>query len=304
MKHKEFHKLMSLQEKEKRSAGDESTADLYRAVRKHFKDYNRGREFFLTDMTVEVVYGFIEWLREKGLRINSVNSYLSNLRAMYNRACLGWKKKPQESPFAGLRLRREKCCKRAIPVSEIVRIASLDLKDEPRKQQAVDLALFSFMACGMPFVDVVHLTRENLTEAGKVLFYRRQKTGALIRMEVTPGMQALMDRYSHPDAKYLFPVLPEDATHEQYKYCLSCQNHYLDEIRQQLGMDGKLTTYVFRHTWASEAYHRHVAIGIISQGLGHSTEMMTRDYLADFELDKLAQANKQVSGRIEMLVRG
>ena len=297
MKHKEFHKLMSLQEKEKRSAGDESTADLYRAVCNHFKDYNRGRELFLTDITPGVVNDFIEWLRKKGLRINSVNSYLSNLRAMYNRACLGWKKKPQESPFAGLRLRREKCCKRAIPVSEIVRIASLDLKDEPRKQRVADLALFSFMACGMPFVDVVHLTHENLTEAGKVLSYRRQKTGALIRMEVTPGMQALIDRYSRSDTKYLFPVLnlqPEG----------NLADHYLDEIRQQLGMDGKLTTYVFRHTWASEAYHRHVAIGIISQGLGHSTEMMTRDYLSEFELDKLAQANKQVSGRIEMLVRG
>ncbi|WP_293713766.1 site-specific integrase [uncultured Parabacteroides sp.] len=304
MKHKEFYKLMSLQERDKRSAGDESTADLYRAVRRHFKDYNRGREFFLTDMTTEVIYGFIEWLREKGLRVNSVNSYLSNLRAMYNRACLGWKKKPQESPFAGLRLRREKSRKRAIPVKEIVRIASLDLKDEPRKQQAADLALFSFVACGMPFVDLVHLTRENLTDGGKVLSYHRQKTGALIRMEVTPGMQALIDRYSCAGAKYLFPVLPEDATHEQYKHCLSTQNRYLDEIRQQLGMDGKLTIYVFRHTWASEAYHRHVAIGIISQGLGHSTEMMTRDYLAEFGLDKLAQANKQVSGRIEMLVRG
>lgn len=304
MKHKDFYKLMSLQEKEKRSAGDESTADLYRAVRRHFKNYNRDREFFLSDMTAEVVYGFIEWLREKGLRINSVNSYLGNLRAMYNRACLGWKKKPQISPFAGLRLRREKSHKRAIPVNEIARIASLDLKDEPRKQQAVDLAIFSFMACGMPFVDVVHLTQENLSDGGKVLSYRRQKTGALIRMEVTLGMQTLIDRYSRADTKYLFPVLPEDATHEQYKYCLSCQNHYLDEIRQQLGLEGKLTTYVFRHTWASEAYHRHVAIGIISQGLGHSTEMMTRDYLSEFELDKLTEANKQVSGRIEMLVRG
>lgn len=115
MKHKDFLRHMCLQEQEKRSSDDESTADLYRAVRNHFNNYNRGREFSLADMTPEVVYGFIKWLRSKELRVNSVNSYMSNLRAMYNRACLGWKKKPQVSPFAGLRLRREKSRKRAIP---------------------------------------------------------------------------------------------------------------------------------------------------------------------------------------------
>lgn len=304
MKNKDFYKLMHLQEQEKRSAGSESTADLYRAVRNHFRNYNRDREFSLADMTPEAVSGFIEWLRSKGLRVNSVNSYLSSLRAMYNRACREWRQKPLESPFAGLRLRREDTSKRAISAEVIARIASLDLKAEPEKQQAADMAVFSFMACGMPFVDLVHLTRENLSEDGKVLSYHRQKTGALIRIEVTEGMQTLMDRYNREDTKYLFPVLSEDASHEQYKYCLACQNQKLDEIRRQLGMDGKLTTYVFRHTWASEAYHRHIPIAIISQALGHSSEKMTRIYLSAFGLHELAEANKQVSGKVELLVIG
>ena len=304
MTHKDFYKLMCSQEKEKRSSGEESTADLYRAVRNHFNNYNHGREFSLSDMTAEVVYDFIEWLRGKGLRVNSVNSYLSNLRAMYNRACRGWRRKPQESPFAGLRLRREETSKRAISAEVIGRIASLDLKDAPRKQQAADFALFSFMACGMPFVDLVHLTRDNLIDDGRVLSYHRHKTGTLIRIEVTDGMRTLMDRYSREDTKYLFPVLPEDATHEQYKHCLSCQNRSLKEICPLLGLEGKLTTYVFRHTWASEAYHRHVPIGLISQALGHSTEKMTRTYLSAFGLRELADANKQVTGEIELLVRG
>ena len=223
---------------------------------------------------------------------------------MYNRACLGWKKRPLDSPFTGLRLRREETRKRAMPAGVIRQIAQLDLKKEPRKQQAADLALFSFMACGMPFVDLVHLTRENLSDNGKVLSYHRQKTGTLIRMEVSPGMQCLIDRYSHPDATYLFPLLPEGATHEQYKYCLARQNQYLEEIRLLLEWDGTLTTYVFRHTWASEAYHNHMEIGLISQVLGHTTEEMTRNYLSDFKLDKLAEANKQVTEKIESLIRG
>lgn len=67
------------------------------------------------------------------------------------------------------------------------------------------MALFSFLACGIPFIDIVHLTKENLEEGGKVLAYHRQKTGVLIRMEVNQGMRLLIDRYDCPDAHYLFP---------------------------------------------------------------------------------------------------
>lgn len=303
MKNKDFYKQMQLQEQEKRSAGDESTADLYRAVRNHFKNFNGDRELSLRDMTPGMVHDFTEWLREKGLRVNTVNSYLSNLRAMYNRACLTMRKKPEESPFIGLRLKCEATRKRAVPVKVIRQIASLDLKKDPDRQRAADLSLFSFMACGMPFVDIVHLTRENLTENGTVLSYHRQKTGALIQMEITLGMQFLIDRYSRPDSIYLFPVLPANATHEQYKYCLNQQNHYLEELCVLLDLDEKLTTYVFRHAWASEAYHCHVPIAIISQALGHTSEKMTRIYLSAFSLEELTDAIKQVSGKVEQLVR-
>ncbi|WP_293715572.1 site-specific integrase [uncultured Parabacteroides sp.] len=303
MKNKDFYTQMKLQEQEKRSAGSESTADLYRAVRNHFQHFNKERELSLGDITPERIYGFVEWLREKGLRVNSVNSYLSNLRAMYNRACLGWKKRPLDSPFARLRLRREETLKRAIPIEVIGQIAKLDLADDPSKQQAADLALFSFMACGMPFVDLVRLTRENLSEDGKVLSYHRQKTGTLIQMGVSQGMQQLIACYSQPDATYLFPLLPDNATHEQYKLCLAKQNQYLEEIRLMLEWDGKLTTYVFRHTWASEAYHNNVAIGIICQLLGHSSEQMTRTYLSAFDKEKVKEANQLVSGKIEQFLR-
>ena len=302
MKNKDFYKSMRLQEQKKRSAGNESTADLYRAVRNHFKNFNGKSELSLKEVTAERVYGFAEWLRAKGLRVNSVNSYLSNFRAMYNRACLGWKGRPQDYPFAWLRLKQEETRKRAAPFKMIEQLASLDLKEEPEKQQAADMALFSFMACGMPFVDLVHLTRENLSENGKVLSYHRQKTGAFIQMEVSAGMKCLIEHYSSEDSPYLFPVLPENATHEQYKLCLAKQNQALKEICQCLDWDGELTTYVFRHTWASEAYHRHIPIAIISQALGHSSEQMTRRYLAAFGIEELAEANKQVSGKIEMLV--
>ena len=109
MRNKDFCILMLEQEKQKRSNGDESTADLYRATRNHFATFvrERGKSGLLGDVTQDVVQEFIRYLKGKKLRVNSVNSYISNLRAMYNRACRGWKGRPEERPFEGMQLQRE-----------------------------------------------------------------------------------------------------------------------------------------------------------------------------------------------------
>ncbi len=84
--------------------GMKSTADLYRATRNHFAAFirERGKNGLLGDVTQDVVQEFFSCtLKGKKLRVNSVNSYISNLRAMYNRACRGWKGRPEERPFEG-----------------------------------------------------------------------------------------------------------------------------------------------------------------------------------------------------------
>lgn len=64
-----------------------------------------------------------------------------------------------------------------------------------------------------------------------------------------------------------------------------------------------LTTYVFRHAWASEAYHRGVPIAIISQALGHTSEKTTRIYLSAFDLDKMTEAIHVVTEGVEAMMR-
>lgn len=303
MKRKDFCRQMATQEQEKRKCGDASTADLYRAVRNHFEHFTGGKDLSHKELTGGLVREFQAWLQQKGLKVNTVNSYLSCLRAMYNRALPYGRGQREHSPFEGLRLKREETRKRAASMEVIKKIASLDIKDEPEKQRAVDLSMFCFLACGIPFVDIVHLTEENLVEDGTILQYRRQKTGALIRMEVSESMRMLIDRYHNPESRYLFPVLPENATYEQYKACLAEQNRYLKELCVMLDLPETLTTYSFRHAWASEAYHLHVPIGVISEALGHTSESTTRIYLKKFDASEITKANRQVSEAIGSYLR-
>ena len=80
MRNKDFCRLMLEQEKQKRSNGDESTADLYRASRNHFAAFvrERGKSRLLGDVTQDVVQEFIRYLKGKKLRVSSVKSYNSN----------------------------------------------------------------------------------------------------------------------------------------------------------------------------------------------------------------------------------
>lgn len=302
MKHIDFYEEMKVQERNKREAGAESTADLYRAVRNRLKRFCGTEKLPLAKVTAVLVSQFMASLRQERLCTNTVNSYTSNLRAMYHRACSANKLKKTDNPFEGIRLKQEDTAKRAVEVKAMEKIACMDLQEHPSEKQAADLGMFSFLACGMPYVDLVHLTSSNIRMDGKVLEYRRRKTGALIQVEMNAGMKLLVSKYAVPGTDRLFPVLPESASHEQYKASLAAHNKHLKEMGERLNLPVKLTSYVFRHTWASEAYHQHVEMSIISQALGHSTEKMTRHYLSRLDMETIAKANRKIVGKVENLM--
>ena len=108
---------------------------------------------------------FASSLRHEGLAVNSVNSYLSCFRAIYNAAVREELFVPERNPFRFLRLRRELTAKRALPLSSLQEACRLEIGGS-ELSHSLDFYLFSFLSCGMPFVDMAHLTRENIVGNG------------------------------------------------------------------------------------------------------------------------------------------
>lgn len=292
--------------KRKRKAGKHATADLYRASSNWFRRFCGDAELSFADITPGMIDRFLYWLQAGGsLKTNSINSYLSNLRAIFSTAVReGLAPADRLSPFTHLILRAEETAKRALRIETLEEIALLDVSDDPDLQQAKDFGLFSFLACGMPFVDMAHLTRENIVD-GK-LVYNRHKTDALIQVCITPGMQRLLDKNASPDSAYLFPILPEtgdsEELYEAYKRALHRYNGYLTEIGERLSIPIHLTSYVFRHTWATEALRNDTSVAVIGQMLGHTSERTTRRYLARLDQSKLDEANKIITKGVDGLI--
>lgn len=292
--------------KRKRKAGHFSTADLYRASSNWLRQFWGDDSLSFDGITPGLIDRFRDWLQSLGhLKTNSINSYLSSFRAIFHRAVReGLAPSNCLSPFAHLNLRQGETAKRALRRETIEEIVQMDLSDSNELEMAKDFALFSFLACGLPFVDLAHLTADNII-AGE-LVYNRCKTGTLVRVCITPGMQRLLDKYMQPGSRYLFPVLSEGSNGEQqyeaYKKALHHYNCCLKEIGQRLVIPIHLTSYVFRHTWATEALRNDTPIAVISQALGHTSERTTRLYLKALDQSRLNAANKIIIKGLDSLV--
>lgn len=278
----------------KREAGKESTADLYRAVRNRLYRFGRGASLQWADITAARVDEFAGALRAEGLAVNTVNSYLSSLRALYHAALRDGLPAPARDPFAGMHLKREETAKRALKIAEINRVMRTDYPSELSLREALDLFIFSYLACGIPFVDLAYLTKKNIRK-DEIVYYRR-KTGVLIRVGITPAMRLLLRKYGQKGSPYLFPVLAAGKDgYEDYKAALRKYNSLLAIIGARLHLSVKLTSYVARHSWATEALRQNIPVAVISQALGHTSEKTTRIYLAQLDQSVLNRANAKIT---------
>lgn len=288
----------------KRMAGRHSTADLYRATTNWVKRFAKERLLVLNEIDTTFVDKFHTYLQSQKLKANSIVSYMCNFRAMYNMAVRERIIHPRVHPFSNLTLHKEKTAKRAISGKEIEKICLLDLQNRADLSLTADMCIFSFLSCGMPFVDLSHLTQKNII--GDEIVYNRIKTGTLIRIRITEGMKHLLNKYKGRNATYLFPILTkgDKTTHEEYKLSLLNYNTNLKEIGEMLGILTPLTSYVIRHSWATEALRKYTPIAVISQALGHTSEKTTRFYLDQLDQSELDQANALITNAVDTILRG
>lgn len=278
---------------QKRNSGKKGTAGMYRATSKWLSKYLESKKLDIRKINARMVKDFIAHLQTTTLKRNSICNYVSTLRAAYNSAVSDKLIEPEENPFRKLGLRPSPTTKRAINVDMIKKMLDLDLKKKKRLDFARDLFLFCFMACGMTFVDLAHLTRSNIN--GNLLVYRRVKTNMEIRITITPGMKYLLEKYADPNSELLFPILKSrDVSYETYKVALRTYNRRLQKIGSMINCPINLTSYVARHSWAMCAKEMGVSVALIGQALGHRTEHATVYYLSDLDQWIMDRTNLEI----------
>ena len=95
---------------------------------------------------------------------------------------------------------------------------------------------------------------------------------------------------------YLLPIIRDGESHARsaYRNVQYKVNQGLKEIGKMLGLKNPLTMYVARHSWASLAKSREVPLSVISDGLGHASERVTRIYLSTLDMNAVDEANRMI----------
>jgi len=278
----------------KKTLKKEGTAAAYRSTRLSLAKFLNGSDIRMSAIDLRFIRQYEDFLYNSGVTGNTVSYYLRNLRTLYNQAVTDGYHPHGEYPFAKAQTRPAKTVKRALTRKDLQALANLGLEEMPELKFARDLYLFSFYAQGMAFVDIVLLKKSDIYNG--VLTYSRHKSKQLIRIAVTPQMQELMDKYE-TEGEYVFPIISEKSLSEykQYRLSLGRINRYLKKIAVMIDIAVPLTTYTARHTWATLARDYGAPVSVISAGLGHTSEEMTRIYLKEFDVSQLDKVNSIVT---------
>lgn len=250
--------------------------------------------------------------KPKGLSLNTISTYMRNLKAVYNRLADEKVLPYQPKLFDDVYTKVESQTKRALEVDQMNTLLHTERKELPKNMQCT-LAYFllMFLFRGMPFIDLAYLRKQDVK--GNSIVYSRHKTGRQMTVRIPKEAAGLIEEFRsrNTDSIYLFPILDGESTEgkqdkrngnmkkdkELYLYYLRTLRNFnrkLEAIAALLLPGVKLSSYTPRHTWATLAFHSGVSIGIISKALGHSSIKVTETYLKPFENEKVDAANDKL----------
>ena len=273
--------------------GKTRTAETYQSALASFMRFREGKDVLISHIKDNLIVAYENSMKASGLSSNTTSFYMRILRAVYNRAVKQGITK-QKYPFQYVYTGVAKTRKRAVDISIVRRLAEMDLDRNPSAALARDMFLFSFYTRGMSFVDMAYLRKRDLSRG--ILTYRRRKTGQNLFIRWENCMDEIVSSYDNPSSFYLLPIITSSDTDERQQYINMSHkiNHSLKSLGKKLGLPAPLTMYVARHTWANAARKKKIPISVISEGMGHTSEMTTRIYLSSLDADIIDRANKKI----------
>ena len=188
-----------------------------------------------------------------------------------------------------------------MPAGELHKLLYEDPKSE-RLRRTQTIAALMFQFCGMSFADLAHLEKSALDQS--VLRYNRIKTKTPMSVEVLDTARGMINQLRSnqepiPDCPdYLFDILcgdksrKDERAYREYQSALRRFNNHLKDLARALRLNSPVSSYTFRHSWATTAKYRGVPIEMISESLGHKSIKTTQIYLKGFELRERTEVNR------------
>jgi len=280
-----------------KEVGSIGNAEVYSTARNRLKSFLNDKDIRFSDINKSLLKKYREWFEKQDIRDTSISVYLRTLRALYNSAIEDGYAKNIEYPFgrnsviAGL---SKETNRRAISKTDVDKIKNKKVDDKLKNAQ--NYFIFGYHGWGINFIDIALLKWTNISD-GRIMYIRhktRSKKQKKISFPVTKQIETVLSFYRPMTGidkdNYIFPVLNKHIhiTPKQKKNrirkVITQINIDLKELATEAKVNTKLTTYVWRHSFANVLKNElHASTEVISEMMGHSDVETTAIYLADFD---------------------
>jgi integrase/recombinase XerD len=273
------------------------TARSYKGMVSVVKEFNNSRDLQFSEITYKFLTNFETNHYSKGNTANGLSTYVRAIRAVYNKAIKHGIVEKELYPFENYKIKWAPTEKRALDWDLLKKIIELKIKPEHECFNARNYFVASYMMYGMNFTDMAYLKLTDIKD-GRVQ-YRRRKTSKLYDIKLTGSLETILSYYTshNTGADFIFPIIKREDLMLQDRdimWARKCYNKRLKTIAEMCGIEKNLTSYVSRHSFATQAMLLEVPLNAISSMLGHSNLKTTEIYLKSLPTNILDDYNAKI----------
>lgn len=285
-----FDKVIENLEKESRIG----YANVFTHCKATVNTFLNGKDKLFSSFSKSDCESYERYLLQNVKKESSISHYLRTFYRLWNIAIEEGITSKEQHPSKYIKFkvyRKFKTAKRAINIEYIHAIEKLEFESGSRLFRSQQYFLFSYYARGINFIDMAQL-KSKVNLRGDELSYVRSKNKREYNFKLHSKAYEIINIFKdyplQSDTGYLFPIL-----HKQHNSAkkidvridsaLKDLNEDLQVMAKMVGLDKNLTSYVARHSFASNLRSKNVAVGIIQEALGHETELQTATYLDEID---------------------
>ena len=284
--------------------GKIGNAKYYNDTKNNILKFTKGKDLSINSINVEWLRNYEKFLRINKCVDNGIAARMRPIRAIFNQCIENGIVNIDNYPFKTYKISKLKQDHkyRYINIEEIKAISSLETSEHPQLKLSKDLFMFSYHTGGMNFVDLMLLKLSNLYNKNTRLSYNRSKTNGLLDFKLNERAKEIVDYYVSRNigTEYVFPILlndnltPIQIANRRHK-CITQFNKDLKTIGMLCNIELDLTSYVARHSFASNLKDKGIAENTISEAMGHKDTKVTQVYLKRLE-------NKVIDNAMDSLI--
>ncbi|MEZ4801511.1 MAG: site-specific integrase [Gelidibacter sp.] len=271
-------------------AGRTGNARAYKDTYNSFFKFHKNKNLVFREMTPIMLDKYETYLRSHNNSDGGIGVKMRELRALFNDAIKKGLVDEKYYPFKSYKISKlkGKGLKRALSREEMKQMESIDTNNNPHLTDAKNYMIFSYYMAGMNFVDMMKLKWENVQDDR--ISYIRSKTKGRFSVKMLEPVKQIIAYYKAQNrpSDYVFPILlkdnqtPMQIENRKHK-TLRRFNKQLKEIAKIQGVKQNVTSYVIRHSFATNLKFAGISTDIIGKSMGHHDVSVTQAYLKEFK---------------------